>query len=57
MPPGACHVQWQAQLFEVVGDRADFNSAWRDWPGMSKAQVAYAVSVWRSGIFAKYMHR
>ena len=41
----------------LVGDRADFNSARRDLPGKSKGQVVHFVSVWRSGIFARYAHR
>lgn len=38
----------------LVGDRADFDTARRDWLNMTKIQVAYAVSYWQSGIFKRY---
>lgn len=40
----------------LVGDRADFDRARKDWLWFTRVQVAHAVSVWRSGIFKRYMH-
>lgn len=41
----------------LVGDRADFEKARHDWLMLTKIQVAYAVSYWRNGIFARYAKR
>lgn len=41
----------------LVGDRADFNRARYDWLYLTKAQVAWAVSYWRSGIFRRYCEK
>lgn len=38
----------------LVGDRADFDKARRDWLNMSVAQVCFAVSYWKKGIFDRY---
>lgn len=41
----------------LVGDRADFDRVRHDWRIMTRAQVAYAVSYWRRGIFERYAKR
>lgn len=41
----------------LVGDRADFDKARRDWLHLIKIQVAYAVSYWRAGMFKRYSRK
>lgn len=47
------YVEQKCQV-ELVGDRADFNTARREWLQLTKIQVAYQVSAWRSNIQKSY---
>ena len=39
---------------KLIGDREDFEKARRDWKNYTFAQIAYAVSIWRAGIYNRY---
>lgn len=44
----------QCNHVELVGDRADFDSARRDWKLLTKLNVALAVNCWSNSIRSRY---
>ncbi len=45
----------QHNLVNLVGDRADFDRACRDWRLLTKLQASWAMSNWRASIRKRYI--